>query len=559
MGGRRWLGALGWRLLAAFLTVAVSAVAVLAVIAALSVDRRSATLAREQRDQLRRDIAGALAAAYSAGQGSWSALGLSALSEFAREHGLQITVVDAHDQVVGRVGVAVGDGAAPTHEAPPPAGTQQPDHDLPGRPATGTAPHVPAHPSTRPAPRPATRPAPRSATREPSHDGGQGPHPSTAAGGEGSRVAALAGIRFAAPAPTAAAAPAPTAVPAQGATTTIPIVVGGRRVGSARFTFPAADPAPVDAARTALLRQLALGAGVAVLVAIAASAFVARRVSRPVVALTDATREFAAGRPVPETTPDGAPGELGELARAFRDMAATVHRQEQMRRAVVADVAHELRTPVTILRGQTEQLLDGIAEPTTERIVSLHDEVLRLGRLTDDLAALASADAAGLALRSRPLDLAELTRRTAAAMRAQFDGAELHLVVDAADPVPLDGDEGRLAQVLTNLLTNAAKFTPPGGTVTVGTTRRGAEAVLSVADTGPGISEDELPHVFERFWRGRAAGSRAGTGVGLAVVAALVDAHRGTVTATGAPGGGARFVVRLPADGAPAPGATARR
>jgi two-component system sensor histidine kinase BaeS len=217
---------------------------------------------------------------------------------------------------------------------------------------------------------------------------------------------------------------------------------------------------------------------------------------------------------------------------------------------VVADVAHELRTPVTILRGQTEQLLDGIAEPTTAALVSLHDEVLRLERLTDDLATLSAADAAGLALRTAPIDLATLTRSAVEAMNATFDDAglhvDLHVDPDAAGRVIIDADATRLTQVVTNLLTNAAKFTPPGGTVVVTVTRQGADAVLIVADTGPGVPADELPHLFERFWRGRAAGSRGGTGIGLAVVHALVTAHGGTVTADSPAGGGARFTVRYP-------------
>jgi two-component system sensor histidine kinase BaeS len=240
---------------------------------------------------------------------------------------------------------------------------------------------------------------------------------------------------------------------------------------------------------------------------------VSRRLSRPLLALTDAARSFAAGDPQPNTKLRRAPGEIGELGRAFTDMANTVREQDALRRAVIADVAHELRTPVTILRGQTEQLLDGIAEPTPQRLASLHDEVLRLGRLTDDLATLSAADAAGLELRPGPVELGKLVRQTVEAMSAHFAEADLHVSTDADDDLVVLGDTQRLAQVTTNLLTNAAKYTPPGGKVSVSVRRSGSDAVLTVTDTGPGIAADELPHVFERFWRGRAAGTRSGTGV----------------------------------------------
>ena len=324
-------------------------------------------------------------------------------------------------------------------------------------------------------------------------------------------------------------------------------MVGGRRVATARFAFPDAVPTPVAAARSALLRQVGLGAVLAAALATLAALLVTRRVSRPLLALTDAARAVAAGEREPDALPNTAPGELGRLSRAFADMAAQLRRQERLRRAVIADVSHELRTPVTILRGQTEALLDGIAEPTPDRLVSLHDEVLRLGRLTDDLATLSAADAAGITLRPADVDLGELTRRAAEAMRGHLHDAGLRLEIATAEPVHAQADAERVTQMIANLLTNAAKFTPAGGGVTVSLARSGGEAVLTVADTGPGIPADELPHVFERFWRGRSAGTRSGSGVGLAVVQALVTAHGGNVGVTSPPGGGARFVVRLPA------------
>ncbi|HEY5184674.1 MAG TPA: HAMP domain-containing sensor histidine kinase, partial [Actinomycetes bacterium] len=306
-------------------------------------------------------------------------------------------------------------------------------------------------------------------------------------------------------------------------------------------------------ARAALLRSLFVGTLLALLLAVAAAVVVSRRVSRPLVALAAATRSFAAGEPHPDRLIRRAPGELGEVGRAFTAMTATLTHQDEQRRALIADVAHELRTPVAILRGQTEQLLDGIAEPTTDRLVSLHDEVLRLERVTEDLATLSAADAAGLALRTEPVDLGQLAARTVDAMQAHFDDAELTAHADVDDDVVVHGDPTRLSQVVTNLLTNAAKFTPPGGRITVEVHRAAQGAELVVTDTGPGIPPDELPHLFDRFWRGRAAGTRSGTGIGLSVVASLVAAHGGTVTARAPADGGAQFTVTLPTISRPGP------
>lgn len=523
MRKRKWLGSLGWRLLAAFLTVAVSAVALLALVAAVSVDRRSAALADQQRSMLRNEIASALAAAYTAGSGAWQQNNLSVVTALATAQGMDLVVLDDHGREVAHVGTGHGDTHDSTH--PEPGSTLGPNRTA--TPATSHDNHDQI---------PATTAHGSASSPEAGHDVVQ---PQSA----GRNVAA-------APSTTPSARPmtvSTTAAAGTGESTTIPILVNGQQVGSARLALPSATPAPVSAARAALLRQVGLGAALAVLLATVASVLVSRRLSRPLIALAAATRAFAAGDPHPDTPLRAAPGEIGEVGRAFTDMAATVRDQDELRRAVIADVAHELRTPVTILRGQTEQLLDGIAEPTPERLVSLHDEVLRLERLTDDLATLSAADAAGLALRPGPVDLGKLAERTVEAMSAQFEDAELQVSVDTDNDVVVHGDPERLAQVMTNLLTNAAKFTPPGGQVSVCVRRPEREVVLTITDTGPGIAADELPHVFERFWRGRAAGSRSGTGVGLAVVHTLIGAHGGTITAASPPGAGARFTVRLPA------------
>jgi two-component system sensor histidine kinase BaeS len=333
-----------------------------------------------------------------------------------------------------------------------------------------------------------------------------------------------------------------------GPSRTVPVTVDGTAVGAARLRFPASGlPAPEREVRDALGRTVLAGAGLAVLLAVAVAVFVSRRVTRPVIVLTGAVRRLEAGDRHARAGPEAGagPGELGELAVAFDQMADALRRQDELRRNLVADVAHELRTPVTILQASCEEMADGLADPTPERLSSLHEEVLRLGRVVEDLEALNRAEAAGLHLDRRPVDLAFVAAGAVDALRPQFDDAKLHLATDLV-PVTIEGDATRLHQVVTNLLTNALKFTPPGGTVTVRVVATGSLACLEVADTGPGIEPAELPHVFERFWRGRAAHGKAGTGIGLAIVAELARAHGGRAEADSHPGAGATFRVLLP-------------
>lgn len=323
-----------------------------------------------------------------------------------------------------------------------------------------------------------------------------------------------------------------------------PVVVDGRRVGSVVLRFPQAHlPAPEAQIRSALLRTATLGAAVAVLVAIGVSAFVARRVSRPLVALARAAAAFGAGRRGVRVGLADQPGELGVLAGAFDRMAESVEREEELRRRLVREVAHEVRTPLAILRGTTEGLVDGVLEPDEDTLRSLHEEVLRLSGLVGDLETLAAADAAALRLELRPVDLAEVATSAVALARGAALDAEIDLRTDLG-PAPVEGDAERLRQVVVNLLSNALRHTPPGGRIDVRTRTQGERAVLEVADTGPGIAPEDLPHVFERFYRGR--GAEGGSGIGLAVVAELVAAHGGDVEAGNRPEGGARLTVRLP-------------
>ncbi|HEU4526702.1 MAG TPA: ATP-binding protein [Actinomycetota bacterium] len=327
---------------------------------------------------------------------------------------------------------------------------------------------------------------------------------------------------------------------------TAPVVVNGEPVGSLVLRFPESHlSTSAEQVRSALSRTAVLGAGVAALVAIGITLFVVARMSRPIVALTDAAAEIEAGSRGVRVGLGDAPGELGVLSTAFDRMSESVERQEALRRQLTRDLAHEVRTPLTILRGTTEGLVDGVLEPDHETLRSLHDEVLRLTGLVGDLETLAAADAAALRLERRPVDLAEVAG--AAAALARGAAADAEVMLDASlEPAPVEADPERLRQVVLNLLSNALRHTPAGGRIQIRTCATADGATLEVLDTGPGIAPEDLTHVFERFYRGAGAEGTSGSGIGLAVAAELVAAHGGSIEAWNREGGGAAFAVRIP-------------
>jgi signal transduction histidine kinase len=333
---------------------------------------------------------------------------------------------------------------------------------------------------------------------------------------------------------------------AKGPQSSLPIVVEGQRVGTAVARFTGSGLNAADRSlRTALLRAIAGAAGLAALLALLTGLAAARRITRPVTQLIAVTRAMTAGDRAARAGQIRAPGELHELATAFDQMAGTLERQEQIRRNLVADVAHELRTPIAVLQAGHEALLDGVTEPTPAELSSLRDEVLRLARMVGDLQTLAAADAAALNLSRRDCDLADLAAAAANSLGHQFEAAGITLERQLS-PVPVSADPHWLHQVITNLLTNALKFTPAGGRVTISTTREGAEAALRVTDTGTGIPAGDLPRIFDRFWRGQQAAQISGSGIGLAVAAELAQAHGGRLAASSQPGQGTQMTLTLP-------------
>jgi signal transduction histidine kinase len=330
-----------------------------------------------------------------------------------------------------------------------------------------------------------------------------------------------------------------------------PVVVNGRHVGSVLVGLTGSGLGAADAVlRTALLRAIAGAAGLAALLALVTGLAVSRRITRPVARLISVTRAMAGGDRSSRAGEIKAPAELRELAAAFDNMADTLDREDKIRRDLVASVAHELRTPVAVLQAGHEALLDGVTEPDPEELGSLRDEVLRLARMVDDLQTMAAADAAVLQLTRERHDLADIARSAADSLTRRFEAAEVGLDRELAT-APVLADGRWMHQVVTNLLGNALKFTPAGGIVTIstGTTAAGLDgprAVLEVTDNGVGIPADELPRVFDRFWRGRAAAQTSGSGIGLAVAAEIVAAHGGSLTAASDQGQGTRLTLTLP-------------
>ncbi len=328
-----------------------------------------------------------------------------------------------------------------------------------------------------------------------------------------------------------------------------PVVVHRERVGTAVVRSTGSGLNAADRVlKIALLRAIAGAAGLAALLALLTGLAVARRITRPVTRLIAVTRAMAAGDHAARVGEIRAAGELRELAAAFDQMAGTLDRQEQIRRNLVADVAHELRTPIAILQAGHEALLDGVAEPTPAELGSLRDEVLRLARMIGDLQTLAAADAAALNLARRRCDLADLAAAAADSLTRRFEAAGITLDRRLAAS-PVLADPHWLHQVITNLLTNALKFTPAGGHVTISTRQDGNEAVLQVTDTGAGIAAGDLPRIFDRFFRGQQAGQISGSGIGLAVAAELTQAHGGRLAAsseTKGPGQGTQMTLTLP-------------
>jgi signal transduction histidine kinase len=248
-------------------------------------------------------------------------------------------------------------------------------------------------------------------------------------------------------------------------------------------------------------------------------------------------------------------GEVGRLQRSFNRMAAELQSTDQQRRDLTADVAHELRTPLHIIQGNLEGILDGVYPPSTEQIDLLLEEARRLSRLVEDLRTLSLAEAGKLSLVKEAVDLGELLSEAVASFKGQAEAAGVDLSIQAgseAEHLVVVGDAGRLQQVLGNLIDNALGHTPAGGSIALRLEAIPGGARLQVSDNGVGIPAEDLPYIFDRFWRGAPlseAGRHTGSGLGLAIARQLVQAHGGKISVDSQPGQGTTFTIELKTNG----------
>jgi len=322
----------------------------------------------------------------------------------------------------------------------------------------------------------------------------------------------------------------------------------GGLVGMVYLNPPGLDPMSENAFLSSVNRSLLIAAGTAITMALGLTYMLSRRILGPVVALTGAVRAMERGD-LSQRVPIEERDEVGELARAFNAMADSLTRNEQLRKNMVTDVAHELRTPLSNIKGYLEALMDGVLVPDTRTLESVHEEATRLSSLVDDLQELSLAEAGQLRLDVSATDLPEVVDRALRGARAQAMGKGIDLTAELPAEMPLvEIDPARIGQVLHNLLGNALVHTPEGGAVTVKAERVGREVVVSVCDTGSGIPPEHLPHIFERFYRVDPSRARAtgGSGIGLAIVKQLVQAHGGRIWAESEPGHGSNFRFTLP-------------
>jgi len=325
-------------------------------------------------------------------------------------------------------------------------------------------------------------------------------------------------------------------------------MMGGGMGSMMGGTAGAVDATLTTAFREAMSQALIFATLASALTAVAASILVTSRIVDPVRRLVSASRRLADGH-YAERVPAGGSDELGDLATTFNDMAGALEATERRRRDLIGDVAHELRTPIATLEGYLEGLLDGVVEPEPATWAKLHGEAGRLRRLVDDLQELSRAEARQISLAVEQVDPAEIVRAALDRLAPSFAEKDLTLSTDIPERLPrVRTDPNRAIQVLSNLLTNALRYTPSPGEVHLAVRPISGAVEFSVRDSGVGIAQEDLPRVFERFYRVDKSRSRAegGAGIGLTIARALVETMGGSIRAeSSGRGQGATFTFTL--------------
>lgn len=293
--------------------------------------------------------------------------------------------------------------------------------------------------------------------------------------------------------------------------------------------------------------SLILGSIITAIIAVIIGFIFSNRITKPLAGLMTGIRRLSAGDTtyrVKVKTKD----EFQQLANAFNDMSQKIEENEKIRKGLVADVAHELRTPLSVLRGRLELIQEGTIEGNQEEIIRLNDEVLRLTRLVNDLQQLTLAEAGKLTLYKKEVNLKELVNRVIDNFNWLAEEKGIDIVLDSDNDVKVDIDYDRVTQVIINILGNSLRHTPDNGKVRIDVTMNNKDAIIKIKDNGPGIDEEHLPYIFERFYRTDASRSRdqGGTGLGLAIAKGYIESHKGNIAVESKKGEGTTFIISLP-------------
>ncbi|MCQ3976650.1 MAG: sensor histidine kinase [Anaerolineae bacterium] len=339
-----------------------------------------------------------------------------------------------------------------------------------------------------------------------------------------------------------------TQLPADDVGRGMPIMLNEQQVGTLIVTPFAAPATPASDFLSAVNRSVLWAGLIAGVVALVLGSVLFFQVVRPLRSLSTAAQGIAQGD-LSQRAHVGARDEVGQVAETFNQMAESLQRYAAERQNMIADVAHELRTPLSVIQSNLEAMLDGVLPASPEELTSLHQETLLLNRLITDLRTLSLAEAGQLRLEKQPVDLGALVQQVGERLRLRAEEKNIVLETEVAHDLPvIQADPERLTQVITNLVDNALRYTPPGTRVSVTAQAAPGGIELLVHDTGPGIPPEDLPHIFDRFWRAEKSRNRAtgGSGLGLAIIKQLVEAHGGQAHVESQVGIGTRFRIYLP-------------
>jgi signal transduction histidine kinase len=329
----------------------------------------------------------------------------------------------------------------------------------------------------------------------------------------------------------------------------IPIKVNGKTVGTMVTRQPTIRVNPAETAFLERVRQItALSAIGVIAVGLLLAFLLSRTLTRPIRELTAATRAVSEGQ-LEQAVPVRSRDELGELAASFNRMNAELARSTGLRRQMTADIAHELRTPVSVILGHAEAVHDGVMTPSLETFEIIRDEAERLDGLIEDLRTLSRADAGELPIDFQPVSPAKLLEKVLAIHRQRAVQKNISINLEVESGLPeISADPARMVQVFSNLVDNALLYIPQGGQVTLSARAVAGDLEFRVKDSGPGVSENELERIFDRFYRSDPSRQRneSGSGLGLAIAKSIVEKHNGRIWAESKPGEGTTIVIHLP-------------